>query len=252
MTWRTAHASCIGTSHVNNNVVCQDASSLRLVEASSGTALVCAVSDGAGSAPNSAEGAALACKRILDCAEHWWRAGPQALPSREQVTDWVFDATSEITALAEAQCAVPRDFACTLLGAVLCPLGAIYVQVGDGAIVAEREGLYAPVFWPDNGEAMNLTCFITDETWWEHMQWRTEADVPSAIALFSDGLQLLVLDFATRSAHAPFFRQVFEQLRACPKEQLPNLNAALSAYLDSDGVNSRTDDDKTLVLAAAL
>ena len=66
-------------------------------------------------------------------------------------------------------------------------------------------------------------------------------------ALLTDGLQLLALNFAKRSAHTAFFAPFFTTLRAAPEPT--DLVVDLRAFLDSSSVNSRTDDDKTLLLA---
>jgi hypothetical protein len=70
-----------------------------------------------------------------------------------------------------------------------------------------------------------------------------------AVAVFSDGLERLVLDFGeAKSAHAPFFDSMFKTLEAIPSTgRLPAFG--LQRYLNSPAVNERTDDDNSLILA---
>jgi hypothetical protein len=66
--------------------------------------------------------------------------------------------------------------------------------------------------------------------------------------MFTDGLQRLLLHYETQTPHIPFFEPVFAQLENA--ECCARLNEELRSFLDSRAVNQRTDDDKTLVLAA--
>jgi hypothetical protein len=69
--------------------------------------------------------------------------------------------------------------------------------------------------------------------------------------VFSDGIERLVLKFESRTAHQPFFNSFIAPVRNGDAEGLnQNLSVLLRQYLDSPGVNARTDDDKTLILAA--
>jgi hypothetical protein len=70
------------------------------------------------------------------------------------------------------------------------------------------------------------------------------------VALFTDGIENLVLHRATRSVHEPFFNQMFRAVRESKAVGIDQgLGDALGRYLSSPAVCDRTDDDKTLVLA---
>jgi hypothetical protein len=66
------------------------------------------------------------------------------------------------------------------------------------------------------------------------------------VALFSDGLLTLALNVDENQPYAPFFTPLF----AFAKEATDEAQAtqALATFLDSERVNQRTHDDKTLVL----
>ena len=126
-------------------------------------------------------------------------------------------------------------------------------QVGDGAAVfsTERGGPYKLAFWPDRGEYENTTYFATQATFIEQLQFTFVESAISEVAIFSDGLQRLALNYQTREAHAPFFGGFFPIVKSASESELAGMSAKLSAYLDSPRVNDRTDDDKTLVLAVS-
>jgi hypothetical protein len=106
--------------------------------------------------------------------------------------------------------------------------------------------------WPVGGDYVNTTYFLTDDRALDHLQLLVQQPAADEVALFTDGLQMLLLQFDTRKAHGPFFEQMFAQLRKEPVGESERLTRALQEFLESPGVNSRTDDDKTLVLATRL
>ena len=140
-----------------------------------------------------------------------------------------------------------RQLACTFLGAVVGDDWAAFVQIGDGAIVFDGEAGYELAFWPDNGEYANTTRFLTDEDYRSHLRIEIVARPVSELALLTDGLQMLALDYAQVQVHGPFFTPLFRTVRNGPAEDV--LRAALLGFMDSRPVNDRTDDDKTLLLA---
>jgi tRNA G18 (ribose-2'-O)-methylase SpoU len=130
----------------------------------------------------------------------------------------------------------------------------IGAQVGDGAIVyrprsEEAAGEIALLTAPHHGEYLNETVFLTSDGYLEHLQLAYHAGAPDALALFSDGLQMLALDMKNQPPvpHAPFFDPLFTFVKNNPdgleREQ------KLRAFLESERVCAKTDDDKTLVIA---
>jgi hypothetical protein len=69
------------------------------------------------------------------------------------------------------------------------------------------------------------------------------------IAVFSDGLERLALDFKERQAHTKFFRGFFQHFYDKPAGEASEIQAQLAQFLASDRINAKTDDDKTLILA---
>jgi hypothetical protein len=147
-----------------------------------------------------------------------------------------------------------RDFACTLLGFVAGRSSATCLQVGDGAIVVAdaEEHVYGHVFWPDRGEYANTTHFVTQEDAIEHLQFESVRREIVEVALLSDGLQAIALNYREQSAHEPFFRGLFAPLRVAGEGRSDKLSQSLAVFLSSSRVNEKTDDDKTLVLASRV
>jgi len=250
--WRAAYASVIGTAHLRTGAPCQDAGRCTVLRASDGCeALVAAASDGAGTAARSEIGAALAVEAFIAEFGAAARDDPTlARIDRAFVSSWIARFQDVIAARASAEGCTPSDFACTLLGAVVTATNAVYVQIGDGAIIVgtEEPDHYAWVAWPQHGEYANATNFVTEARAAAVAEFEKGPAIDE-IALFTDGIERLVLDSAHRSVHAPAFRPIFAWLRAtdpgCPAAP----SEALTAYLGSAHVNARTDDDKTLVMA---
>ncbi len=238
--WKLVYGSVRGTSHVQSGQPCQDHCSGAVV----GTTLLAACSDGAGSAKLSHLGSRRAVERFLEEAV---RSIGETAPEHEVIEAWVDAARASVLEEASALGVPPRQLACTLLGAVAGDTWAAFVQIGDGVIVFDSETGYDLAFWPDNGEYANTTRFLTDEDYREHLRIEIVPRQVNEIALLTDGLQMLALDFAPAQVHGPFFSPLFRTVRSGPDET--TLHASLLEFMDSSRVNDRTDDDKTLLIA---
>ncbi|MBI4499143.1 MAG: protein phosphatase 2C domain-containing protein [Chloroflexi bacterium] len=252
--WRFTLASVVGTSHAKLAVPCQDASDCEVMYTAAGEpVLVAIVSDGAGSAARAEVGATLACELFLGEMYALFAAGGTVQDvSRDFVCDWVKRFQEEIAAIARPEGLWPRDFACTVLAAIVGIKAAVFFQIGDGAIVVSSQDEpqeYNWVFWPQKGEYENTTVFATDPESLDYLEHEMYAGSISEIALFTDGLQRLALHFPSQIAYAPFFRAMFAPLRVELPGFREKLSHLLATFLGSSQVNSRTDDDKTLILA---
>jgi hypothetical protein len=251
--WRYAFASTVGTSHSRLDLPCQDASACQVVQATDGEpVLVALLADGAGSASRAEAGAKLACTFLLGeiVAALAEGATPRDL-TRDVVMELLGKLQNCIAAQAESEGRKIRDFASTVLCALVGTREAVFFQIGDGAIVISTpdEEAYSWVFWPDSGEYENTTFFTTDADLASHLAWYTCERAVTEVALFSDGLQRLALQYQSRTAHAPFFRSKMQAIEAAEDASPEGLSAQLALFLSSPSVNARTDDDKTLILA---
>lgn len=255
MNWRYVGASVPGTSHLEKGVPCQDTSEIRCMEFAGNEILWAMVSDGAGSAKYGDIGAEVTCHSIANKIERWLRAHAGELNKLDPIVirKWIERTRKELSHIAEQRQTRIRDYACTLLCSIVAKDCAVYFQLGDGGIVIGQGGEeYIIVFWPENGEYVNTTYFLTDEDSSQRLAIQLLAYSPQTIALFSDGLQRLALHFASRTVFAPFFLPMFQRLSKEPPGRSSPLDQGLKVFLTGEAINRRTDDDKSLVLAIQM
>lgn len=249
MRWKSTHASVTGKAHTDRGEGGQDFSSACSIRIGNADIFIGLAADGAGSTTDGGQGAAIACASL--CTQITGALGKDSDLSRitdEDIKGWIAASREAIVAGAEKSGKRLRDFACTVLGSVAGNGRAVFFQIGDGAIVAGSGAEYDTVFWPEQGEYANTTYFITDEDFQNHLHI-SHRESPDEIALFTDGLQALVLSFSQKKAHAGFFRPLFEALRNNPDNETNAFSGTLAAFLGREDIGARSDDDKTLVLA---
>jgi hypothetical protein len=246
--WKVVHQSVAGTSHEALATPCQDFH--RVVELARPHGehfLIVACSDGAGSATHSHFGSQAACHSFVELATAMCTEDRELCDfSLEMARDWITQIRERLQAEADAQCVTLRDLACTLLGVICCGHKSLFFQIGDGAIVIATGDVYSPVFWPQSGEYANTTNFITDRDSPAALEFRTSTVEFSRLAVFTDGLERLILRFSDRTVHGPFLSPFFSTMNE--SDDTTALFVPLHAFLTSASVNARTDDDKTLIL----
>lgn len=253
--WRIVAASATGTSHTKLGTPCQDCAIVKVFRDRDGDeVLVAVVSDGAGSASRAEIGSWIACSTIAEAAEVHFAAG-DLIESIDLDTakTWLGMVRKAISDRAEDDGGTVRDYACTLLVSVVGQTSAAIMQIGDGAIVVSDGDDWSWVHWPQRGEFANTTFFVTDESAEKQMAFDFCKGRIEELAAFSDGLEPLVMQYATQTVFGPFFDQMFPAVRALGEEGLDaKLSDGLATYLNSPAICARTDDDKTLVLASRL
>lgn len=247
--WRTASAVVIGGDHLRMGLPCQDRAVVREVDP---TRLVMVACDGAGSASHAELGAEVASQTAA-----------AFLTALAPITDTTEAAAvgaallgqvREALGAAAAEAGVPmKMLATTLLAVAVDPDHLLAFQVGDGAIAftTTRDPL-ALAFWPFKGAHANETWFATSDNAPTQLQGLRVDAVAVEVALLTDGLEHLALDFAAKAPFAaffaPFFAAVGELAPADPAAS-EALSAELRAFLASPRVLAETGDDKTLLLA---
>lgn len=247
--WKYAASSVIGTSHQNKpDGVCQDFHTCRYIVGDS-PALVTVVSDGAGSASHSQHGSRCTCEyvegRIIQVA-------PEGLFTRDFALDVLQGLRLHLNDLANEAGLTIREFACTLLVAIVNGSRAAFWQIGDGAMCFRIRGstTYQYAFWPEKGDYANVTFFVTDTNAEDHLEFDIMEGEIVELAAFSDGLERLALDFVAGEAHTEFFSGLFPHLGPLEPGYSDRISSQLTDFLGSERVNKRTDDDKTLILAS--
>lgn len=249
MDWTWANATCRGTSHISSGTPCQDyARCLALGPDSS--VLVAVVSDGAGSASLGRAGAALACRTVVAGVRAHFSVQPDQ-PSDEIIWSWIDNARDWINFAASRRYLRARDFAATLVCVIATRAYTLVLHIGDGAAVLKFDDGWMVPSWPEAGEFASSTYFITDDPAPRLSISRIEARA-DAIAVFSDGIERLALNFGTQQPHLPFFDAMLRPVSTGPHGHNEPLSRSLATYLDSEKVNERTNDDKSLILAARV
>ncbi len=252
--WTVCAASVTGTSHVRSGLPCQDSSSYRVMDG----ILVAAVADGAGSAKMSDVGSALAVETSVKTAETLLQDrhdhSPHSLHEtclKRVVIEAAEAARRELHAEAQRREIEVRQLATTLLLAVHTGGALAAAQIGDGGmVVSDAPGSYSTFITPQRGEYANQTNFLTSPDAMSKLDVRAEClsgDAPR-IAMFTDGIQNLVLRASDDSPHTPFFDPVFAWMRSQP--DAGGASRKLGKFLESPRMTNRADDDLTLLLAA--
>jgi hypothetical protein len=254
VTWRYVDGFATGTSHLETQTPCQDRCACAVfASADGGEVFVTVVSDGAGSAAFSERGAQTVCDDLLEQVAAAVRESSDldAL-SDEMVRSWFLGVRERLRLMARETGSEIREFAATALLVVASERQTICAQIGDGGIVLRR-GPGEPfeiAVWPEGGEYANQTFFVTDDAAPERIELRRFDEVADVVA-FSDGLQNLALQQSSKSAFEPFFGPLIQTVRTRDSE-FDAFRGELVAYLNSEAVNRRTDDDKSLAVGCRL
>ncbi|MEH2140274.1 PP2C family serine/threonine-protein phosphatase [Nostoc sp.] len=250
MNWKAVADSAIGTSHQKQEIVCQDYVDYGIFD----DVILGAVADGAGSAKHSDVGSKLAIETVLKCFSEI-NESPQkedfSQPLSKEEAEKVFakivnQVIKELQKQAEEGDYSVNDLACTLLVFVATPDWIAAMQIGDGFIVLRsQESEYKLLFKPDKGEFVNETTFITSTNAVKDMQVEVISEKQEFICASTDGLEKVAIRLSDWKPFSPFFKPLEEYLHETvnPKE-----DKYLTEFLNSERLNSRTDDDKTLLL----
>ncbi len=256
MGWKAIARSTVGTSHLKQQLPCQDYGGCKILN----HVIVGAVADGAGSAKYADIGANLAVETVLQYlagVEEWLQKhkkvgeiNPQPLPeieARRLFTQTVNKVVAAMEAQAQRGGYSIEDLACTLLVVVATPAWVAAMQIGDGFIVV-RPTQEEPqlLFSPDKGEYINETTFVTSANALDAMRVCVRSHGPEFICASTDGLERLAIRMSDNTPFAPFFQPLEEYMRELGNPE--QSDEYLMSFLDSDRLNARTDDDKTLLL----
>jgi len=144
-----------------------------------------------------------------------------------------------------------NDLACTLLIFVATPHWIAAMQIGDGFIVvrpqdSEDDSDYKIIFKPDKGEFVNETTFVTSTNALHEMQVEVLEGTQEFICASTDGLEKVAIRTSNWRPFPPFFDPLKEYMRETNNPEKES--DYLDNFLNSDQLNARTNDDKTLLL----
>lgn len=173
------------------------------------------------------------------------------LPDIDVIWQWLDDIRDCHSLAAERKGVPRRELASTLVTLISDGQRTVAAHVGDGAAAVRygESGGWHALSWPEQGEYAATTFFLTDDPA-PRLRVTLLEDPIDAVAVFTDGIERLALDFAGMIAHDPFFSGMISPIQASSVYGLNvGLSKSLASFLDTDAVNEKTDDDKTLVLA---
>ena len=251
LNWKWVGASANGTRHISLDEKCQDRAAAFELSSENGSVFVTVVSDGAGSSSQSGIGAAITCGALCKHIKKHFRdrsTVPQI--TSEIVEVWVNDARAKIAKVADDAGYESREYAATLVLAVVGTSEAVFAQIGDGACVFKtNETGYEIPIWPMHGEYASTTYFITAPDKARLEVAKVEAEITD-LAVFSDGIEKMALISEEDGVDAAFFGVLFAPFQTIETTgRSRDHSALLRSWLESKDICEKTDDDKTLILA---
>lgn len=249
MPWQVVARSAIGTKHVQKKQPCQDHGNYHKL--SEGEIVIGAISDGMGSAKYSDTGSKVAVEVAISQLKNidWQKKLTEREKAKEIFHNLLITASSELKNEAEQHGYSIQDLACTLLVFVATPDCFTAMQVGDGLLVvrSKDDKDYKLLFQPDKGEFANETTSITSSDVLDEVQIRLELKSYEFICAATDGIENISL--MMREGWRPsekFFRPLERYMLS--QESESHKSEEIDKFLNSDKINLKTDDDKTLLL----
>jgi serine/threonine protein phosphatase PrpC len=249
--WKAIARYATGTSHQEQKIPCQDCGLYRIFN----DVIVGAVADGAGSAKYSHIGSELAIKTVIKCFaeinelpdKQGFSQPLSEMEAKEVFTKFVKEVITALNKQATNKGYSVQDLACTLLVFIATSEWIAVMQIGDGfMVVRSQDSEYQLLFEPDKGEFFNETTFVTSANALEEMQVQVISGKKEFICASTDGLEKVAIRLSDWKPHAPFFKPLEEYLRETDKPE--DDEKYVIDFLNSERLNSRTDDDKTLLL----
>ena len=250
LSWRLASASSTGITHASKGEACQDTACYLNFEShyTDKNSLLLVLSDGAGSARHASLGSKLVCNSIVEFAKDYLENSKTFDPS-SLLKESVRHARKEIYKIAKADGNLISDYSSTCLCLLITEESFAALQIGDGLIVVENNsGSIGPIFWPRKYEYANMTTFITSENWLKDLQIEQWQGKPQTFFICSDGIQS-ICSYSRSMTVVPSFIDAFKRV-LCHEEigYSDSASKKILAFLESESVCSRTDDDKTILV----
>ena len=257
--WHVSGAAHTGASHSAHRIPCQDyiRNTIHHAHDERHPSVIATIADGAGSSPHAGRAAQIATMAAITSAQFSCDllSRPANTTSIRQALALAFqNAHQALSNTAQIDQNPVSDYQTTLLMFIQSDDILGTAQIGDGAIVGitANEPDYRLLTKPQQGRYNNETRFITDSNYEQHSQYIAQQDPHwSAVAMFSDGLQRLLLNYDDPDQpvpHQPFFQKTFRWFATCPQsyEAFLNIHSMLRRIAD----NRRSHDDLSLVIAA--
>lgn len=250
MQWQVVGRSAIGTKHIKKETPCQDAVGYEIIPGNQ--IIIGAVSDGMGSAKRSDVGSTLAVKTALfqiKSTQCWLNQPKNDEGAREIFRSVLGKVQAALKQKAENEGYSVEDLNCTLLAFVATPEWLAAMQVGDGLIVVRPKGQdYQLLFMPDKGEFANETTPVTSSHALEEMEACVKPGSYEFICAATDGIENISLVKPEKWKPFQGFFKPLEQQIMLSANTISYKEKEIEDFLNSEQINQKTDDDKTLLL----
>lgn len=237
--WKVVKATMRGTSHIKDNLPCQD-----VVDSSISSVKIIVLADGAGSAKYSDLGAKYACNAIISNVERRFNklydTDLQLLKKR-----LVNSIQLRLYNSASKKKTDINEFCSTLLFAAIKGSKLLIGHIGDGVIGAiDNEGKNIVISEPERGEFANTTFFTTTPDYRSHFRiYKLSVDGFKSIFLMSDGTADC---FYLRSGQK-FSNAINKISKWMETTDISEINEAISENMH-DTFPSKTSDDCSFIM----
>lgn len=246
MSWSYYAASVTGTSHLKNGVPKQDYIQTEIFD----KYFISIIADGAGTAKYSDISASLLCHFIMKKAKKYLGTNELITMDKNIIEQWIKKFQNILHRIKRAYHTYDiRHFASTMILSIISDSMGMFCQIGDGCIVINHDSLLKCVFWPQNGEYINTTNFVTDKNVSQKIMFKFINGNIQQLSVFTDGLENVALNFSEHKPYLPFFSPFFNIVPEASSGENKDLSNALSEFLNSELINKKTDDDKTIIFA---
>lgn len=277
--WISAWCSKTGSSHIQEDLPCQDSSKVRYIEETD--FIIAAVSDGAGSCENSHLGSSFlviqAVEKITVALKkkNWLIPENSELDSdlwREEAFNLFRELKDDLKQKAIESGHEFRSLSATLIVAVSNGRFIACANVGDGrAAFRNKESDWLPMMVPAKGEEANQTIFITSDFWDEDIDsgyfgtFFCKCEI-TALTLLSDGCERASFEilkyneekekfFDPNKPFKPFFEPNYLNLLKLKESNIDQemINDLWGDFLEKGNQQLLNEtDDKSMILSVFL
>lgn len=247
--WNIFGVSVKGASHERKSIVCQDACNYIVINPD---LAVISIADGLGSVRFPEIGASRATAFSVNYIKEHVEKIPLNENDNNKAISLFFHELIEKTRdhLKEAATEIDGNFddmASTLIVIVLNGSTALVAHIGDGAAIVKTGDQFEFLSEPEPSEYSNEVYPLTSKDWENHL-WVNHVDNVEAIAVFTDGCQRALL--TKKDGIWKPYNDAFAYLFTWAQEQTDEnqANEDIEKFL-SNIMSTKSDDDKTLVLA---
>ena len=257
--WNVIAITQRGVSHERQAAPNQDSYDVSIISATSEIpeTIIVAVADGAGSAPLAHEGARTTTSTATTMLRYLIRRTPESVLSPDEADKALRQAvryTSQVLkATARLKHAKLGELATTIQLVLANERLISTLHIGDGRTIVDSNDSYLNLNPPYNGEYANETTFITSSEnpaseYAVGLTMRTmEPKDSRQLAIFTDGLDPIAVNYSTDEPHAGFFRPAFNALAR--SAQPASAARKVADALGTDAARRKSTDDITLVMA---